>query len=61
MCEFKVILNGEKISEDVIFAVNRGGVVILRDIIGDEVKVENAEIVEVNVLTTQLVMNRREG
>lgn len=61
MCEFKVILNGEKISEDVIFAVNRGGVVILRDIIGDEVKVENAEIVEVNVLTTQLVLNRREG
>ena len=61
MCEFKVILNGEKISEDVIFAVNRGGVVILRDIIGDEVKVENAEIVEVNVLTTQLVLNKREG
>ena len=61
MCEFKVILNGEKISEDVIFAVNRGGVVILRDTIGDEVKVETAEIVEVNVLTTQLVLNKREG
>lgn len=56
MCEFRVILDGKQIMEEVIYVKIDGDRIILRDIIGDEKTVENATILEVNVLNTQLTL-----
>ena len=56
MCEFRVILDGKQIMEEVIYAKMDGEKIILRDIIGDEKTVENATILEVNVLNTLLTL-----
>ena len=59
MCEFKVTLDGEQIMEDVIYVKKEKDKVILRDIIGNEKHVQNAEIVEISVLNTMLVLATR--
>ena len=56
MCEFKVFLDGEKVAEDVIYAKVEDDGVVLRDIIGTEKVIEGAEIVEVNVIGTRLIL-----
>jgi len=56
MCEFKVFLDGEKVAEDVIYAKVEDGGVVLRDVIGTEKVIEGAEIVEVNVIGTRLIL-----
>ena len=58
MCEFKVFLDGEKIAEDVIYASVEGRKVTLRDILGEPTVVEGAGIVEVDVPSTKLVLER---
>ena len=58
MCEFKVFLDGEKIAEDVIYVSVEGRRVTLRDILGEPVVVEGAVIVEVDVPSTKLVLER---
>jgi len=54
MCEFKVYLNGEKVLEDVVFAIAEGKDIIVRDIVGTSKRLNNAHITEVNVLTTKI-------
>ncbi len=58
MCEFKVFLDGKKIAEDVIYAKVEEKKVTLRDVLGELVVVEDAGIVEVNVSSTKLVLER---
>lgn len=58
MCEFKVFLDGKKIAEDVIYVHVEGRKVTLRDILGEPVEVEGAGIVEVDVPSTKLVLER---
>ena len=57
MCEFTVYFNGEKVLEDVVFAVVDGRDIIVRDIIGTSKRVNNARITEVNVLTTKIILS----
>ncbi len=57
MCEFTVYLNGEKVLEDVVFAVADGKDVVVRDIVGTSRRVNNARITEVNVLTTKIILS----
>lgn len=57
MCEFTVYLNGEKVLEDVIFAIADGNDIIVRDIVGTSRRLNNARISEVNVLTTKLILS----
>jgi predicted RNA-binding protein len=59
MCEFKVFLDGEKIMEDVIFAKVDERKVVIRDIIGETMVFEGVDIVEVNVLSTRLILKSR--
>ncbi len=54
MCEFKVYLNGEKVFEDVVFAIAEGKDIVVRDIVGISKRLNNAHITEVNVLTTKI-------
>jgi predicted RNA-binding protein len=58
MCEFKVFLDGAQVAEDVIYARQEKGKVILRDIMGEPRTFEGVEIVEVDVLSTRLILGR---
>lgn len=58
MCEFKVWLGDEKVTEDVIYAKVEGGRVTLRDVLGAPVVVEGARIAEVDVASTRLVLEK---
>jgi len=59
MCEFKVFLGGAQVAEDVIYARQDRGKVVLRDIMGEPRIFDGAEIMEVDVLSTRLVLGHR--
>lgn len=56
MCEFKVTLDGKTIFEDVVYAKNEGGKVILKSVLGASKEVENCAIVEVDVSSERLAL-----
>jgi predicted RNA-binding protein len=56
MCEFKVILNGKEVWNDVIYAKVEDGKVVLRDVSGQLREFENCRITEVDVNATRLVL-----
>jgi len=56
MCEFKVVLNGRVVWDDVVYAKVENGKVILRNVAGQSKEFENCKIVEVDVNTTRLVL-----
>ena len=56
MCEFKVYLRGEKVMKDVIFARADSKGVVVKDVMGDSKSFSGARIVEVNVVSTRLVI-----
>jgi predicted RNA-binding protein len=57
MCEFHVIVDGEVVFSDVVYAGVEGDRVIVRDILGASREFKNYKIVEVNVNTTRLVLS----
>ena len=61
MCEFRVLLEGQVVAEDVVYARDEGGAVVLRSIIGREVRVGNCRIVEVDSVRERLVLAREAG
>ena len=56
MCEFKVVLEGKKIFEDVVYCGLQDGILQLRDILGQTKQISNCHIVEVNVISERLVL-----
>ncbi|MCS7124820.1 MAG: CooT family nickel-binding protein [Candidatus Bathyarchaeota archaeon] len=56
MCEFKVILNGKEVWNDVVYAKVEGNKVILKDVAGQSKEFKNCKIIEVDVNTTRLVL-----
>ena len=58
MCEFKVMLDGAQVAEDVVYAKADGGNVVLRDILGKSITFKDVIINEVNVLTTRMTITR---
>ena len=58
MCEFKVILDGELVAEDVIYAREEGTSVIVRSIVGDERRLDGCRIIEVDSVHEKLVLTR---
>jgi predicted RNA-binding protein len=56
MCEFNVILDGNKVFSDVIYAKVEGNKVTVRTIIGEAKEYVNVKITEVDVTTTRLVL-----
>jgi predicted RNA-binding protein len=61
MCEFKVFIEGDQVAEDVIYARQEEGKVILRDIIGEPQTFDGVEITEVDVLSTRLVLGHKQS
>jgi predicted RNA-binding protein len=56
MCEFNVILNGETLFKDVVYAKTEGNNVIVKNVLGGTKEFKNCKITEVNVNTTKLVL-----
>jgi predicted RNA-binding protein len=56
MCEFNVILNGETVFKDVVYAKNEGNKVVVKSVLGETREFKNCKIAEVNVNTTKLVL-----
>ena len=48
-------------AEDVVYVKQENGRLILRDIIGNTHTLDDAEIIEVDVLSTRLVLSHRQG
>jgi predicted RNA-binding protein len=57
MCEFKVILNGETVFKDVVFAKVKGSNVSVKDVLGQSKEFRNCRILEVDVNSTRLVLS----
>ena len=56
MCEFNIILKGETIFKDVVYAKNQGDNVIVKNVLGETREFKNCKITEVNVNTTRLIL-----
>jgi predicted RNA-binding protein len=56
MCEFNVILNGETLFKDVVYAKTEGNSVIVKNVLGEAREFKNCKITEVNVNSTKLVL-----
>jgi predicted RNA-binding protein len=56
MCEFKVILNGEILFQDVVYAKSEGNKIIVKNVLGEAKEFKNCKIDEVNVNTTKLIL-----
>jgi predicted RNA-binding protein len=56
LCEFKVILNGEEVFKDVVYAKAVNGKVTVRDVLGQSKEFENAKIIEVDIDAARLVL-----
>ena len=56
MCEFNVILDGQTVFCDVIYAKVEGSVVTVRNILGEAKEYKSVKIIEVDVTTTRFVL-----
>ena len=56
MCEFNVLLDGQKVFSDVIYVKVDGTTVIVRNIIGGSKEYGNVKITEIDVTTARLVI-----
>ena len=60
MCEFTVLVDGEKVAERVIKAmVKDDGTVVMSDVAGNITRVENASIKKVDTIMTELILKRQ--
>lgn len=57
MCEFKVILDGEIVFKDAVYARTKSNNTIVRDVLGESKEFKNCKIVEVDVNSTRLVLS----
>ena len=56
MCEFNIILKGEVMFKDVVYAKTQGDKVIVKNVLGETREFNNCKITEVNVNSTRLVL-----
>ncbi|MFW6117021.1 MAG: CooT family nickel-binding protein [Thermoproteota archaeon] len=54
MCEFQVVLDGEPVFEDAVYAESKQDQVVVRDVLGESKEFENCKITRVDVKSTQL-------
>ncbi len=57
MCEFNVLIKGEIVFKDAVYAKVDGNKVILKDVLGISKEIENCKIVEVDVNSERLVLS----
>ena len=59
MCEFTVFLNGESIWNDVVYVKAKGSDIILRDVLGEQRIVSNCKILEIDVHSERLILEKK--
>jgi predicted RNA-binding protein len=59
MCEFKVILNGETVFKDAVYAKAKDSNVSVKDVLGQSKEFKHCKILEVDVNSTRLVLSGR--
>ena len=57
MCEFTVLLGGEEVFKDAIYAKVDGSKVVLKDVLGASKILENCTITEIDVGSERLVLS----
>jgi len=57
MCEFRVLLEGKKVFEDVVYAKTDENNVILKDVLGASKIVKDCKITEIDVGSERLVLS----
>jgi len=57
MCEFTVILNGEIVFKDAIYAKIESNNVVVKDVLGESKEFKGCRIMEVDVNSTRLVLS----
>lgn len=57
MCEFTVILSGEVVFKDAVYAKMESNNVVVRDVLGESKDFKNCNIIEVDVNSTRLVLS----
>ena len=58
MCEFKVFLEGKEVFQDVVYVRMEGNNLILRDVMGVTRSIPNSKIVEIDVASEKLILER---
>jgi len=58
MCEFNVVLDGEKKFQDVIYAKDEKNTITVKTILGESKQFENCKILEVDVNNAKLVLEK---
>jgi len=58
MCEFDVLIKGEVVFKDAVYAKADGNKVILKDVLGVSKVFEDCKIVEINVNSERLVLSK---
>lgn len=56
MCEFNIILDGEILFKDAVYAKTEGNNVTVKNVLGETREFKNCKITEVNVNTTRLIL-----
>ena len=56
MCEFRVILDGEKVFEDAIYVKDDGQGLLVRDVLGQSKKFPECRVVEISVEREELII-----
>lgn len=57
MCEFTVILDGNIVFKDAVYAKMEGGNVVVKDILGESKEFKSCKIIEVDVNSTNLILS----
>jgi predicted RNA-binding protein len=61
MCEFNVIMNGKIQFKDVVYAKAENGNVVTKNVLGEAKIFENCHILEVDVNSAKLMLNKISG
>jgi len=60
MCELNVLVNGEILFKDAVYAEANGSKVVVKDILGESKEFENCKIVKVDINSVCLILSRIE-
>jgi predicted RNA-binding protein len=61
LCEFNIILKGEVMFKDVVYAKTEGNKVIVKNVLGEKREFNNCKIIEVDANSTRLVLTAVEA
>ncbi|MCJ7635433.1 CooT family nickel-binding protein [Candidatus Bathyarchaeota archaeon] len=58
MCEFKVLLGGERVFDDAVYVVDDGKRLIVKDVLGQSKEFDGYHVVEISVEREELVITK---